>query len=325
MRRIFSSVLFVFAALFLNACEESEKSETTSSITKDEEKTASSNSDIQIALVMKTLTNPFFIAMEKGARKAEKELGITLLVKTAAQETSTAQQVSIVERLVREGNVQAIVIAPSDSVKLIPSLKKAQDKGIYVINIDNSLDLAFSKKAGLEKVPFISIDNEQSAYLSAKYIANSVKIPTEVGILEGIREAENANQRKRGAMKAFGENPNLKIVASETAHWKIDEGYEVAKEMFRKYPDINLLFCANDMMALGAIEYLKETGRKDVLVAAFDAIDDARLALKEGWLKVTIDQQPGKQGYLGVVLALDLIRGKDVADVTMLEGLVISE
>ncbi len=38
-----------------------------------------------IGLVMKTLTNPFFIEMEKGARRAEKELGITLTVKTAAQ------------------------------------------------------------------------------------------------------------------------------------------------------------------------------------------------------------------------------------------------
>jgi len=40
----------------------------------------------KIGLVMKTLTNPFFIEMEKGARRAEKELGVELQVKTAAQD-----------------------------------------------------------------------------------------------------------------------------------------------------------------------------------------------------------------------------------------------
>lgn len=62
---------------------------------------------------MKTLTNPFFIEMEKGARKAEIELGIELIVKTAAQETSFEQQVVIVEDLVHNKRVDALVIAPA--------------------------------------------------------------------------------------------------------------------------------------------------------------------------------------------------------------------
>ena len=51
----------------------------------------------RIALVMKTLTNPFFVEMEKGARRAEKDLGVDLQVKTAAQETSIEQQIQIVD------------------------------------------------------------------------------------------------------------------------------------------------------------------------------------------------------------------------------------
>lgn len=319
MKIVFSSIFVFFLAFFISGCDETEKPGSDQSASKKE------NSTIKIALVMKTLTNPFFNEMEKGARRAEKEFGISLIVKTASQETSTSQQVSIVEQLVRDGDIKAIVIAPADSVKLIPALRKAQEKGIHVVNIDNQLDAAFSKKANLINVPFISVDNEQSAYLSANYIASGIDKPSEVGILEGIREAANANQRRMGAEKAFGENSNLTVVASETAHWKIDEGYEVAKSMFEKHPNISVLFCANDMMALGAIEYLKESDRKDVKVAAFDAIEEARAALKEGWLNVTIDQQPAEQGYLGVKYALQIINGQDVATITMLEGLVIDK
>jgi len=117
-----------------------------------------------IALVMKTLTNPFFVEMEKGARKAEKELGINLIVKTGAQETSVEQQITIIEELIKE-KIDVILIAPADSVQLIPVLKKAQDAGIKIINLDNQLDAQSMEKVGLTNVPYISVDNVKGAYL----------------------------------------------------------------------------------------------------------------------------------------------------------------
>ena len=62
-----------------------------------------------IGLVMKTLTNPFFVEMERGARRAEQELGVELIVRTGAQETSVEQQIAIVRDMIAQG-VDAIVI-----------------------------------------------------------------------------------------------------------------------------------------------------------------------------------------------------------------------
>ncbi|MEI8095438.1 MAG: substrate-binding domain-containing protein [Spirochaetales bacterium] len=262
-----------------------------------------------IALVIKTLTNPFFIAMETGARRAETELGFVLKVKSGAQETSIDQQIAIIEDLVAE-KVAAIVIAPGSSTELIPALKKAQDAGIKLVNIDNQLDPEASKAAGLVGVPFVSVDNVQGGYLAAKFLADRVKAPAQAGILEGIREAANANQRKAGAVKAFAENPNISLVASETANWKIDEGYEVAKAMFKAHPRITVLFAANDMMALGALQFLKEAGLSQVQVAGYDALDEARKALALGTLVATVDQQADQQGYIGAVTATKLLRGE---------------
>jgi len=209
--------------------------------------------------------------------------------------------------------VDAIVIAPGDSLELIPVLKKAQDAGIIVINIDNRLDPDFAQSAGLMGVPFISVDNETAAYQSAKYISDQITSPTEAVILEGIQSAQNAQDRKNGALQAFGENENISIVAMETANWKIDEGYEVTKSLFEANPDIGAIFAANDMMALGAVQYLKEAGRTDeVLLASFDALKEAKQAIQRGALTVTIDQLAAEQGYLGVQFAIRAINCEDL-------------
>jgi ribose transport system substrate-binding protein len=277
----------------------------------------------KVALVMKTLTNPFFIEMEKGARRAEKELGIELLVKTASQETSIEQQIQIVEDLIRM-KVDAIVIAPGDSLRMVPVLKAAQDAGIQIINIDNRLEPEAMKKHGLSRVPFISVDNEKAAYESARFIAQQIHKPTQAAILEGIRSADNARLRKEGAERAFKENPHVRVVARETANWKIDEGYVVTRKIFTAHPDIELVFCANDMMALGALQYLQEAGKQGVKVAAYDALDEARVAVKAGRLAATIDQQAAEQGYQGVQLAMRALKGDSLPEVILIDTQLVT-
>ena len=272
---------------------------------------------------MKTLTNPFFIDMEKGARKAESELGINLIVRTGAQETSIEQQINIVDELINS-KVDAIVIAPGSSTELIPVLKKAQDAGILIVNIDNRLELEESKKAGLLNVPFISVDNENAAYLSAKYISDKITKPAKAAIIEGIMAADNSKQRKNGALKAFKENSNITIVALKTANWKIDEAYKVTSDIFSKYPDLGAVFCANDMMALGAVEYIIKNDKKNVLVAGFDALAEAKEAIDQGKMQVTIDQQADIQGYKGVMYAVQILKHENVPMETMIPVKVIN-
>ncbi len=267
---------------------------------------------VRIALVMKTLTNPFFVEMEKGARQAEQESSIKLLVRTATQETSIEQQIQLVDDAVRSGS-GAIVIAPGDSTRLVPALKKAQDAGVHIVNIDNRLNGEAMAAAGMKPVPFVSVDNEQGAYLAAKYLADQVDTAAEAIVIEGIRSADNAEQRKRGAQRGLQSNARIRIVAEATANWKIDEAYEVTARLFKQHPKVKLVFCANDMMAIGAIKYLQETGRKQVLVAGFDALHEVLPALRSRQLAVTVDQQAARQGYLGVKTALQMLAGQTPA------------
>jgi len=277
----------------------------------------------RIGLVMKTLTNPFFIEMEKGARRAEKDLGVTLVVKTAAQETSIEQQIQLVNDLVAD-KVDAIVIAPGDSQRLVPTLKKAADAGIKIVNIDNRLDVEALKQSGMGTVPFVSVDNDAGAYKAGKFMAESATKPTQAAILEGIRSADNARQRMEGAKRALLENKSIQVVASETANWKIDEAYAVSKALFKQHPDVQLLFAANDMMALGAVKYLQEAGKTQVKVVGYDALAEALAEIKSGHLLATVDQQAAEQGYQGVALAVRLLQGKEVPAVTMIDTRLVT-
>lgn len=265
----------------------------------------------KIALVMKTLTNPFFIEMERGARRAEKEFGIELQVKTGSDETAIEQQIQIIDQLI-QSHVDAIVIAPGDSQRVVPILKKAQAAGIVIINIDNQLDPGVLASQQMTPPPFVSTNNEAGAYRAAKFIADQAKKPTQAAIVEGMRSAANGQMRVAGAKRAFGDNPNIRVVASESAEWKIDLAHDVARDIFAAHPQIHLVFCANDMMALGVVKYLQDSGRKDVLVSGYDALDEARAAVKSGTMADTIDQQAAEQGYQGVVLAIRVLKGESV-------------
>lgn len=262
----------------------------------------------RVALIMKTLTNPFFVEMERGARKAQQESHVDLQVRTATQETSIEQQIQLVGDAVKAGT-RAIVIAPGDSTRLVPVLKSAQDAGIHIVNIDNRLNAEAMTAAGMKPVPFISVDNEEGAYRAAKFLADRVKAPTEAAIIEGIRTADNAQQRRHGAERGLRSNALIRIVAQETASWKIDEAYEVTARIFKQHPGIGLVYCANDMMAIGAIKYLQESGRTRVLVGGFDALEEVMPALRAGQLAVTVDQQAAEQGYLGIKTALQMLAG----------------
>lgn len=305
MKTIRLFIALLITLVLLSACQKQDSAARTKREKVEEEKV------FQIALVMKTLTNPFFITMEKGAREAERDLGIKLIVKTGSQETAIVQQIDIIRKLI-DDKVDAIVIAPASSIELVPILAKAQQTGIVIVNVDNELDRATSKTYKLENVPFISVNNEEGAYLSAKAISEDVTKKSKAVILEGIRTAQNGIDRKKGAIRAFNENPNIEIIASESANWKIDKGYEVFATMWGKNKDIDLVFAANDMMALGVIQFLQDNNIPNVKVAAFDNIEEVKPLLQSGLLSVTIDQQGDVQGYKGIETAYRLLKKEPI-------------
>lgn len=265
-----------------------------------------------VALVMKTLSNPFFLTMRDGAQRAADELGVKLLVQAAEEETSVEQMVGIVESMLAR-KVDAICVTPSGSIELVPAFVKAGQAGIPIVDLDVELDSAAVAASGLADFHYVGADNAEGGYLAGKSLAEALRGKGKVAILEGIPGVDNAEKRKRGALKALAEHPGIRVVATQSAHWKTEEALNLMADILQAHPDLRGVFCANDMMAFGAITAIEDAGRSGkILVAAYDALDEAKQLIRDGKLLSSVDQRPDLMGYQGIKHAMALAEGKEV-------------
>lgn len=267
-----------------------------------------------IALVVKTLNNPFFIDMERGARETADRLGVKLSVHAAEREIDVEQQMQIVENLIQR-NVAAICIAPSGSRELVPAIVKANKAGIPVLAVDSRVDSAALKEAGGTVVTFIGSDNFQGGLIAGKYICDLFNSNAKVAVLEGLPGHETGDQRLAGFHAAVDTVKGIDIVASQTANWERDKGFVVFQNILQAHRDIDALFACNDMMALGAIEAISAAGRKgDIVVIGFDATDDGRESIRRNEMKASIAQHPAEMGRQAVINAIKIINGEKVPE-----------
>src|SRR6202048_1567140 len=94
---------------------------------------------IAIGLITKTDTNPFFVKMKQGAEEAAAKGGVKLITAAGKFDGDNATQVTAVENMMTAG-VKAILITPSDTKAIVPSIKKARDAGVMVIALDTPTD-----------------------------------------------------------------------------------------------------------------------------------------------------------------------------------------
>ncbi len=266
----------------------------------------------RIALVMKSLSNPFFSEMEKGARAYAAREDLSLEVFGIERETDVARQTAIVEGLVSQ-KFDAMVIAPADSETLVPVVERALDSGMAVVNIDNP----FSREALAEckiSVPFVGPDNEQGAWLVGNYIRNKLGGKGRFFIVEGMPGVENADLRKQGFLRALDGHGECEIVAMETGLWHSDEAFNVVSRLLAKHGAVEAVLCANDKMALGALRALDLANLSGkTLVGGYDNIEAVRYEMEQGVVHATVEQHPSLMGELGVKLARDLANGISVA------------
>lgn len=277
------------------------------------EKTGSDNEKV-IALVVKTLNNPFFIDMEKGAEEAAAELGVKLSVQAAEREVDVEQQMQIIENLIQR-KVAAICVAPSGSREIIPAIIKANKAGIPVLTVDTRIDTVALKKAGGSVVTYIGSDNFQGGVIAGEYIIDLLHSKGKIAILEGLPGHETGDQRLAGFHSAVDNVIGIEIVASQTANWERDKGYIVFQNILQAHPEIEALFACNDIMALGAAEAIAAAGKTgEIIVVGFDAVDDARKAISSGEMNASIAQHPAEMGRLAVINAVKLINGKSIPE-----------
>jgi len=263
-----------------------------------------------IALVVKTLNHPFFVDMQRGAEEAARAANVELIVQAAEREVDVERQMQIIENLIQR-KVSALVIAPSGSREVVPVIVKANRAGIPVLTVDTRVDAAALAGAGGQVATFIGSDNHEGGRIAGQFLAEKLGGRGRIVVLEGIPGHETGDARLRGFREGIRAHPGMVVVASQPANWERDQGYNVCQNLLQAHPDVNALFAANDLMALGALEAIAAAGRRrQVTVVGFDALDEARAAVKAGAMAGTIAQNPALMGRTGVERAVALLRGE---------------
>ncbi len=265
-----------------------------------------------IALVMKTLNNPFFVEMDRGAKEAAQRLGVHLLVQAPEREVDVEKQMQIIEDLIQR-QVGAICVTPSGSKEIVPALVKANRAGIPVLVVDTRVDAATLAAAGGRAVTFIGSDNAEGGRIAGRYLIQRLQAKGKVAILEGIPGHETGDARMKGFRDAVAQEAGIQIIASQTANWERDQGYNVFQNILQSHPDLQGVFACNDLMALGAVEAIAAAGRTgQIVVVGFDATADARDAIRRGTLAASVAQHPEEMGRLAVEMALAVIHDQPI-------------
>ncbi|HEX6162894.1 MAG TPA: sugar ABC transporter substrate-binding protein [Vicinamibacterales bacterium] len=263
-----------------------------------------------VALVLKTLNHPFFVDMRRGAQEAADRLGVTLQVQAAEREIDVDKQMQIVENLLQTG-IDVLAITPSGSREIVSALVKAKAANVPILIVDTRLDAKAAADAGVVPKTFIGSDNYEGGKLAGEYAISATGGKARVAILEGIPGHETGDSRLRGFRDAVAKSPGITVVASQPANWERDQGFNVFQNMLQAHPDIDTVFAASDLMALGAVEAIAAAGKTGkIKVIGFDALEDAKKAIAEGKMAASVAQFPYEMGKAAVESAVKVLAGE---------------
>lgn len=267
---------------------------------------AGGGEEIRLAIVLKALNSEFWQNMETGAQEKATELGVDLDIYAPADERDVEGQVVLVENAISQG-YDAIGVAPISNVNLNNVLAKATAAGIYVVNIDEAVDIENLIGLGGAVQAFITTDNEAVGQMAGEFIVAQLGGEGEVAIIEGTAGVANATARRDGATTAFEEG-GLELVDSLSADWDRTKAYNLAQNYINKYPDLKAIYAANDAMAMGAQEAVAASGR-DIMVVGTDGNSDAVESVEAGELDATVKQDSASVGARAVELLKELVTG----------------
>jgi fructose transport system substrate-binding protein len=287
---------------------------------------------IGVSLIVKTTSNPFFVSMQDGAKKAAEADGVDLKLAAGKADGDEDTQIQAIENAISKGD-KGILITPNGP-SVVDALKKAKDAGLFVIALDTPPD-----PADAADITFAT-DNFSAGELIGKWTAQqlagkkavialidlfddkvvSVDYNRDQGFLTGLGidtadKKKNGDEAKSGTYTG-GKGGEYEIVGSQASQGAEDGGRTAMETLLAKNPNVNVVYTINEPAAAGAFEALKSAGKeKDVLIVSIDGGCTGVNNVKSGVIGATAQQYPVKMAEMGVKAIVDLAKtGKKPAN-----------
>lgn len=267
------------------------------------------------AIILKTLSNDFWAKMKTGIEEEAKALGVKVDIFAAQSEDDTAGQLTIFENCLTK-DYKAIGVAPLSPTNLINGIVQANEKGIYVMNIDEKIDIDTLRNAGGSVIAFATTDNVAVGEKGAKFIITQLgENGGDVAIIEGKAGNASGESRKAGATDAFKKANKIKLVASQPADWDRQKALDTATSYIQMYPNLKAIYCCNDTMALGALQAVINADKLGkIIVVGTDGSAEALESIRAGQLDATVAQDPAEIGATSLRKMVEAAKNKPKFD-----------
>lgn len=254
---------------------------------------AEENEKLKFALIPKTLNNPFFVAMADEAQKKADELGVELEVIAPPQESDIDQQINMFESMI-EKKVDGIMVVPNGTKEIVSSIERANEAGIPVVTLDTTAE-------GGDLLCFIGTDNYAGGKMAGEYIAELID-SGEVAMVTGTPGNLTQEERLRGCREVLEQYEEIKLAGDAVPSYSDRaQAMSQAENLITAYPDLKVIYCVNDEIALGVSEAVQTAGKTgDIFIIGFDGAPEASQAILDGKITATLAQQPGEMGKSGV-------------------------
>ena len=225
----------------------------------------------------------------------------------AHRNTDAAGQLEDIRNLISAG-VDAIVVNPSDASGINAALKEATDKGIVVVAVDQAVTEPSAY--------VISNNQEEYAYLGAKWLFKTLGGKGDVVYMRGAAGAGADNDRDTGFKKALAENPGIKVVSETFTGWQQDQGKQQITDFIASGQHFDGIWTSGIDNVI--VDALVESGGAMVpVVGADNAGFVGQLGSVKGLVGAAVTN-PGSIGGAGITLALQILDGKKPATQTVL-------
>ena len=274
---------------------------------------------VKVTLITKDSTNPFFVAMQEGAKAAAAEQGVELTVASGKQEGDDQSQIDAIEQAIARGD-KGILITPM-SVNVNAAIEKARAAGLYVIALDTptdppeTVDITFATDNCLAGEAIgqwtAGALNGEKATIAELVIFNDRVVSVDYcranGFLKGlgveVPTLEDMASPAKSGKYTTGAGGDYEIVCLEATGANEEGGRAGMEKCLAANPDINVVYTINEPTAFGAAAALKAAGKKigeDVIIVSVDGGLAGVEAVKAGEIQATSQQYPLLMAKLGV-------------------------
>ena len=212
--------------------------------------------------------------------------------------------------------VDCLIICPNDEESIVSAVEEANKKDIPVI--------IFNTQSAGGEYYFVGISNLDCGFMQGTYMKEHLPEGAKVLYLGGNSGYQISLDRKDGFYEGLGDRKNdIEILSEQECMYTMDEGMTIMEDWIQTFPEFDAVVAVNDLSALGAIQALIGANRLDgVMVVGIDAISEAKDAVKNGEMAMTVMQDPIAQAQ-AVFDAVKALQGggepEKVVEVPVLE------